>query len=123
MARRDVITGKWTVSIERRNGLDLVETCLNLKGYDRYCETQRANDLFGSYENIRFNKKGHMIADLYDGRYYLGKIKIHRRYVDFDANYADGTLAINTRSDSMKIFDDDFGRGWVAKIFYADDIF
>ena len=120
---RDLITGKWTASIEKRRGLDLVETCLYLNGYDRYCETQRANDLLGTYENIRFNKKGHMKADLYDGSYYLGKIKIHKRFVDFDDNYADGTLKINTRKDSMKLFDDDFGGGWVAKIFYADDVF
>ena len=123
MARRDVITGKWTASIERRRGLDLVETCIDLKGYDVVCDTQRSNDLLGSYENVRFNKKGHMIGDLYDGVNYLGRIKIHKRFVDFDANYADGTLSINTRSDSMKMFDDDVRSGWVAKIFYAGDVF
>ena len=123
MAKRDKITGKWTASIERRSGLDLVETCIDLKGYDVFCDTQRSNDLLGSYENVRFNKKGHMKGDLYDGANYLGKVKIHKRWLDFDGNYLDGMLSINTRLDSMKMFDDDFGSGWVAKIFYADDVF
>ena len=75
------------------------------------------------YENPRFNSKGHLIGDLYEGRHYLGKIKIHKRWVNLNDSYYNGTLIIDTRMDSMKIFDDDFGRGWVAKIFYADDVF
>ena len=64
-----------------------------------------------------------MNADLYDGRNYLGKVKIHKRFVDFDGSYADGTLKIDSRMDTLKMFDDDFGKGWVAKIFYAGDVF
>ena len=118
-----MITGKWTVSVKQGRGLDLVTTCIDLKGYDRTCDTQRSNNLLGMYENVRYNKKGHMKADLYDGRKYLGEVRIHKRFIDFDANYADGTLKIDTRMDNMTMFDDDFGRGWVAKIFYADDVF
>ena len=123
MASKDRITGRWTSSIKRRSGLDLVETCLDLRGYDRICDTQRANNLLGMYENTRFNRKGHLIGDLYEGRHYLGEIKIHKRWLNLNGSYYDGTLIIDTRMDSMKIFDDDFGKGWVAKIFYADDVF
>ena len=124
MARRDIITGEWTASIKpNEGGLDLVKTCVKLKGYDRYCYTQRANGLLGMYENIKFNKRGHMKADLYEGRNYLGKVRLHKKFLNFDDNYADGSLKIDARMDTLTMFDDDIRSGWVAKIFYASDVF
>ena len=123
MARRDIITGEWTASVKpNEGGLDLVKYCVKLKGYDRYCYTHRANGLLGIFENIKFNKKGHMKADLYEGRNYVGKVRLHKKAINFDDNY-DGRLKFDARMNTITMFDDDIRSGWVAKVFGAGDLF
>ena len=56
------------------------------KGGEPSCDTERTNSIFGDLENIRFTRRGHMKADLYDDGAMLAEITIHKRFVAYTEN-------------------------------------
>ena len=126
MSKRDLITGQWTARLKKRRGTQLIKTCLYPKGYDPICETKRSNSILGDIENIRYNRRGYMKRDLYEGRRKIAEMTFHPKYIDYAeeraVSYLDGRFRINTATDEMLMFDDDIQRKWIARVEYFIDV-
>ena len=126
MAKRDLITGRWTARLKQRGRTQEITTCLYPRGYDAICETKRANSILGDIENIRYTRRGYMKGDLYDGRRMIAEMTFHPKYIDYGekqrTSYLDGRFRVNTADDEMLMFDDDIQKMWVARAEYLVDI-
>ena len=121
---RDVVTGTWKSTVKKRRGLDMITTCLNLRGYDEICESSRVSSILGDIKNLRITKRGHTKADLYDGKNQIADMTIIKGYEEFseDLTFLDGTLRLDGDKDTGIFFDDDYKRGWVYRAEYFIDI-
>ncbi len=123
MTAKDVITGNWTSRQFERDGVDYVTSTIKLDGYRTYSETRRANSIWGDIENVRRAAKGHTKADLYDGRFKIATVTLHKGF-DYFGDYGsslDGRLRLDVGSEKLTMWDSDLASNhWVAKIAYVD---
>ena len=123
MAKKDIITGTWD-AFYSGGSTKRVTTCINFKGYDEICQTERQNDLLGDLDNIRYKRNGDIKADLYDGRKKIAQMVLKKKYLNYsdDITYLDGRLTLDRGRDNLYMYDDDIQSGWIAKINYTIDV-
>ena len=123
MAKKDIITGVWD-AFYSGGSTKRVTTCIDLRGYDEICTTERQDDLLGNIDNIKYKRNGDIKADLYDGKRKIAKVVFKSKYLAYSENitYLDGTLRLDRGRDQMYMYDDDIQNGWIAKFNYTIDL-